>query len=344
MGLGVLAAQPFEAVLAGDRSLQRRPMARVTQPLGEMGGRFTFLGREGCLPIRVLGGEGRLRSISYELPVSSAQIKGALLLAGLAGRVPVRLREPTGRSRDHTERLLRSFGYTVREGSDGWLEFEPDGRLEPFSLEIPGDISSAAFLVGAATLAEAGELQVRDVGLNPTRTGFLTVLRRMGGSIEERRPRERYGEPVADLIVRPPAAAALRATIVEAREIPGLIDEIPILAILASRAEGTTVFHEVGELRVKESDRLELMARNLRAVGVEAEAHENRLRVTGTDRPPRGPVETQADHRIAMAFAVLGQLPGAEVRVDDLACAEISFPGFSAALRAIGGKGGALAA
>lgn len=338
IGLGVLAAQPFEAVLVGDRSLGRRPMARVTQPLGEMGARFTFLREEGYLPLKVRGRGGRLRSISYELPVSSAQIKGALLFAGLAGDVPVRLREPAGRSRDHTERLLRAFGYTVREMSSGWLEFEPDGRLGPISLEIPGDLSSAAFLLGAATLAEGGELRVRGVGVNPTRTGFLTVLRRMGASIDESGRREVQGEPVANLIARPPSpGAVLHATIVEAREIPGLIDEIPMLAVLASRAEGTTTFYEVGELRVKESDRLQLVARNLRAVGVEAEALDNSLRVRGTERPPRGSIETQGDHRIAMAFAVLGQVPGADVRVDDLECAEISFPGFAAALRAIGG-------
>jgi 3-phosphoshikimate 1-carboxyvinyltransferase len=261
--------------------------------------------------------------------VSSAQIKSALLLAGLAGGVEVAIREPQGRSRDHTERLLRAFGFRVDE-RDGWLEFAPTGRLEPFSMQVPGDPSSAAFLVGAATLAQGGELRIAGVGLNPTRIGFLDVLRRMGGRAAVERVELRYGEPVGDLVIGP---AALTGTEVGGGEIPGLIDEIPMLAVLASRASGTTRFRQVGELRVKESDRLSLIAANLRAVGSRAEVSGDDLVVEGGDAVPRGRVRTAGDHRLAMAFAVLGTLPGARVSVDDMACAAVSFPGFSAMLR-----------
>lgn len=327
--LGLLAAHRFPATLTGDASLRRRPMRRVTVPLGLMGARFTELaGRDG-LPLEVRGGP--LSPLRYEMPVSSAQIKSALLLAGVAGNVEVALREPHGRSRDHTERLLRAFGYRV-EDRDGWIEFAPTGRLEPFAMQVPGDPSSAAFLVGAAVLAEGGELRIAGVGLNPTRTGFLDVLGRMGAGARVENVELCYGEPVGDLVVGP---AALAGTEVGAGEIPGLIDEIPMLAALASRAAGTTIFRQVGELRVKESDRLGLIAANLRAVGARAEVVGDDLHVDGVSPVPRGRVRTAGDHRLAMAFAVLGTLAGARVAVDDMACAAVSFPGFPATLRSI---------
>jgi 3-phosphoshikimate 1-carboxyvinyltransferase len=269
------------------------------------------------------------------MPVSSAQIKSALLLAGVAGEVEVALHEPDGRSRDHTERLLQTFGYGVAE-KEGWIHFTPGGRLEPFDVKVPGDPSSAAFLVGAATLAEDGELRITGVGVNPTRTGFLDVLARMGGKARVENRSTHFGEPVGDLIVHP---ASLRGTEVSAGEIPGLIDEIPLLGVLASRASGTTTFREVGELRVKESDRLGLIAENLRAVGADAAVVGNDLVVGGSGRSPRGKVRTASDHRLAMAFAVLGTVPGARIRIDDLTCAAVSFPGFQATLRSIGGRG-----
>jgi len=331
--LGLLAAHRFTATLTGDASLRGRPMRRVTAPLGLMGARFTELaGRDG-LPLEVRGGP--LSPLRYEMPVSSAQIKSALLLAGVAGGVAVALREPHGRSRDHTERLLRAFGYRVDE-RNGWVEFAPTGRLEPFAMQVPGDSSSAAFIVGAAVLAEAGELRIAGVGLNPTRTGFLDVLGRMGARPRVESVEMRYGEPVGDLVVGP---AALAGTEVGAGEIPGLIDEIPMLAVLASRASGATVFRQVGELRVKESDRLGLIAANLRAVGARAEAVGDDLHVEGSEGVPRGRVRTAGDHRLAMAFAVLGTLPGARVTVDDMACAAVSFPGFSRTLRSIRRRG-----
>jgi 3-phosphoshikimate 1-carboxyvinyltransferase len=265
------------------------------------------------------------------MPVSSAQIKSALLLAGVVGETAVDLREPAGRSRDHTERMLRTFGYGVEE-RDGWIEFRPGGRIEPFDIQVPGDPSSAAFLVGAAVLAEGGELRIAGVGVNPTRTGFLHVLERMGAPVRMQAGDTSFGEPVADLVAGP---ATLSSTEVLAGEIPGLIDEIPMLAVLASRASGETIFRDVGELRVKESDRLGLIAANLRAVGAKAEVSGDDLHVEGAETAPRGRVRTAGDHRIAMAFAVLGTLPGAKVAVDDMACAAVSFPGFPETLRRV---------
>lgn len=330
--LGLLAAHRFPATLTGDGSLRRRPMRRVTAPLARMGARFEEQPGDG-LPLTIRG--GFLKPLRYEMPVSSAQIKSALLLAGMAGAVEVELREPHGRSRDHTERMLRAFGYRVDE-ADGWIRFAPTGKLEPFELDVPGDPSSAAFMAGAAALAEGGELRVEGVDLNPTRTGYLTVLGRMGAPVTVADVADRCGEPVGDLILRP---SRLRATEVRPAEIPGLIDEIPLLAVLASRAEGITVFREVGELRVKESDRLTLIAENLRSVGARAEVAGDDLHVEGGETPPRGPVRTAGDHRIAMAFAVLGTLPEARIRVDDMTCADVSFPRFAETLRGLARKG-----
>ena len=328
--LGMLAGHRFCAKLTGDASLRRRPMRRVTGPLGRMGARFEEHGGDG-LPLTVRG--GALRPLRYEMPVSSAQIKGSLLLAGVVGEVSVDLREPAGRSRDHTERMLRAFGYRLDE-RDGWIEFRPGAHVEPFDIQVPGDPSSAAFLVGAAVLAQAGELCIAGVGVNPTRIGFLHVLERMGATVRLEGRDTSFGEPLADLVVGP---ASLRSTEVYAGEIPGLIDEIPLLAVLASRAAGETVFRDVGELRVKESDRLGLIADNIRSLGGQAEVGGDDLFIEGVETPPRGRVRTAGDHRIAMAFAVLGTLPGAGVALDDLACAAVSFPGFPETLRGIAG-------
>jgi 3-phosphoshikimate 1-carboxyvinyltransferase len=304
-------------------------MRRVTEPLALMGARFEAADPD-RLPLAIRGGS--LSPLEWRLPVSSAQIKGCLLFAGLASGQPVALFEPNGRSRDHSERLLRAFGFEVVEDSEGWIRFAPTGRLVAFDSTVPGDPSSAAFLVGAALLAEGGALRIEAVGQNPTRTGFLRVIERMGGSVLAENLRQEAGEPLGDLLVMP---SALGATTVAPGEIPGLIDEIPLLAVLASRARGETRFHEVGELRVKESDRLGLLAANLRAVGVEAVAEGDTLSVVGRAAPPRGSVRTEGDHRLAMAFAVLGTVNGARIRIDNMDCASVSFPGFDAALRGI---------
>jgi 3-phosphoshikimate 1-carboxyvinyltransferase len=282
------------------------------------------------LPLTIRG--GTLRGLTYVSPVASAQVKSAILFAGLTGQVPVTITEPY-RSRDHTERLFVHLGLGIHE-RNGAIVYEPSGHsnIPSFQLSVPGDPSSAAFLVAAAVLAEGGELLVENVGINPTRTGFLVVLERMGAHVERVNLRDEGGEPVADLVVRP---AHLTATEVTAAEIPTLVDEVPVLAVLASRARGATVFREVGELRVKESNRLDLIAANLRAVGVNAEAQNNDLHVEGSERPPRGKVETASDHRLAMAFAVLGTVHGASVRLSERKSVAISYPSFFTDLKRI---------
>jgi len=328
--LGILAGQRFAATLTGDASLRRRPMRRVTEPLRQMGARIQERG-DG-LPLTIHG--GRLRGLVYTSPVASAQVKSALLLAALTGGVPVTIREPY-RSRDHTERLFAHLGLGIRE-HDSVISYQPSAvSVPPFEMAVAGDTSSAAFLVAVAVLAEQGELLIENVGVNPTRTGYLVVLERMGARVERANLRDGGGEPVADLIARP---AHLAATEVSAAEIPTLVDEVPVLAVLASRARGETVFREVGELRVKESNRLELVAANLRAVGVRAEARGNDLHVEGTERPPRGRVDTAADHRLAMAFAVLGTVPGAGVTLSEKRSVAISYPGFFKDLERIGAR------
>jgi 3-phosphoshikimate 1-carboxyvinyltransferase len=322
--LGLLAARPFEARLTGDASLRRRPMRRVTEPLRRMGAEIVEERGDG-LPMRIRGGP--LRPLEWSLPVASAQLKSALLFAGLVGGVPVKLDEPA-KSRDHTERLLAALGAPLEERGTtvhlgeaaGWMS-----ALRDLALAVPGDASSAAFLVGAAVLAEGGELVVRDVGVNPTRTGFLRVLERMGARVQVADARTVVGEPVGHLVVRP---AELQGVEVAGSETPGLIDEVPLLAVLASRARGETVFRAVGELRVKESDRLGLIAANLRAVGGQAEVQGEDLVVWGMGGAPRGRVDTAGDHRLAMAFAVLGTLPGANVRLSERASVAVSYPGF----------------
>jgi 3-phosphoshikimate 1-carboxyvinyltransferase len=330
--LGILAGQRFAATLTGDRSLRRRPMRRVTEPLRTMGARIEA--KDDALPVTIRG--GRLSAIDYASPVASAQVKSALLFAGLTGGVPVTVHEPY-RSRDHTERLLAHLGCELHV-RDRAVSLQPSANSKQFAgfeLAVPGDVSSAAFLVAAAVLAEAGELLIENVGVNPTRTGFLVVLERMGAHVERLNLGDAGGEPVADLLVRP---AALTSTVVTADEVPTLVDEVPVLAVLASRARGETVFHEVGELRVKESNRLELVAANLRAVGVSAEARGNDLHVQGVTRPPRGRIDTAKDHRLAMAFGVLGTLPGAKVELSERRSVAISYPGFFRDLQRISAR------
>src|SRR5438046_8584054 len=331
--LGVLAGQRFPATLTGDASLRRRPMRRVTEPLRAMGAHIEEAQGD-ALPLTIRG--GRLHALTCTTPVASAQVKSALLVAGLTGQVAVTIREPY-RSRDHTERLLLHLGLDLRY-DNGAISFQPSAVNVPsFHLSVPGDASSAAFLLAAAVLAEGGELLVEHVGVNPTRTGFLVVLERMGAHVERVNLLDEGGEPVADLIAPPPAA--LRGTDVSAAEVPTLVDEVPILAVLASRAAGEPTFREVGELRVKESNRLELIAANLRAVGIDANARGNDLHVQGTTRPPRGRDETARDHRLAMAFAVLGTVPGADIRLSEHRSVAISYPRFFADLRNIRATG-----
>jgi 3-phosphoshikimate 1-carboxyvinyltransferase len=329
--MGLLASRPFTSTLTGDDSLRGRPMRRVTAPLRQMGAHFLETGEPDRLPIEVTGGP--LRSLDHTSPKSSAQVKSAILLAGLAGNVPVCVTEPI-LSRDHTERMLAALGVEVKtsRGERGWLVTVPaHGKpLPALELRVPGDPSSAAFLAALALLADEGELRIRGVCVNPTRAGFFEIAERMGARIERADEREEGGEPVADLVVRP---AELRGVEVGEAEIPAAVDEIPILAVLAARAAGETRITGAGELRVKESDRIAAIAGNLRAIGADAEELEDGLVIRGSDRPLRGRIQTHGDHRIAMAFGVLGALPGNDVEIDDPDCAAVSFPGFFERLR-----------
>ena len=318
--LGLLAGHAFETTLTGDRSLRRRPMARITQPLRGMGAEIAATDGE-RLPVRIHG--GALTPLVWDSPVASAQVKTALFFAAIVGGVRVSVTEPY-HSRDHAERLLRVLG--VRVDADGAATtVHPVESIPAFDGDIPGDYSSAAYLLAAGVLAERGEVVVEGVGINPTRTGFGRVLGRMGARIEVQGRWMSLGEPAATLVARP---AALTAVEVHPDEVPGLVDEVPMLACLAARAAGTSVFHGVGGLRVKESDRLALVAKNLAGLGVDARAEGDTLWVTGTDRPLSGRVETAGDHRLAMAFAVLAVAPGTSLALDDVRCVAVSYPAF----------------
>ena len=333
--MGLLAGRDFPVTLTGDSSLRSRPMRRITDPLREMGAAVRELETPDRLPVEIRG--GRLRPLEYRSPKASAQIKSAVLLAGLSGDVEATVIEP-GRSRDHTERMLRAAGVVVEETSvgDGWRVSltPPEEPLPPLDLVVPGDLSSAAFLIALASLADAGELRLSGVGVNPTRTGLLTEMERMGARVERHDERDEGGEPVADLIARP---AELRAVEIGAEEVPAMIDELPILAALAARAQGTTKIRGAGELRVKETDRIAALASNLRALGVEAEEHEDGLDIQGSDAPLRGRVRTYGDHRIAMAFGVLAALPGNSITLDEPEAVAVSYPGFWQDMAAVTG-------
>ena len=322
---GVLAGQEFEATLTGDASLRSRPMRRVTAPLARMGARFVELGDADRLPLRVSG--GRLAPIEHVNEPASAQVKSAILLAGLTGTARVEVRERVA-TRDHTERLLQAMGARIRVGADGAgraIALEPVEALDPLDLDVPGDFSSAAFLLAFALLHPAGELRLPGVGLNATRTGLLAALERMGANVDVEDAVTTGGERAGALHAR---GSRLGGTVVRADEIPALVDEVPVITALGARADGATRIEGAAELRVKESDRIAALVVNLRAVGAHAEELPDGLLVQGGDAPLRGRVHTRGDHRIAMAFGVLRALPGNEIEIDDADCVSVSYPGF----------------
>lgn len=331
---GLIAGLGIEAEITGDSSLRRRPMDRVVYPLQAMGARISYSERPDRLPVRLEGrASGGLRKLRYRPRVSSAQVRAALLLAALAGRTDLEIIDRL-RPRDHTERILRAMGAPVaselelpgeriRFPASGW-----DGDLAPLDAAVPGDLSSAAFLVVAALLT-GRRASIRGVGANPTRTGFLRVLAEMGAQVDLAETGAQAGEPVGDLTV---TARVLRPFAVDGSLVPQLIDEVPALVALASRVDGVSVIRGASELRVKESDRLALLVSNLRTVGVRCEELADGLRVHGSSAPLRGSVETGGDHRIAMAFGALGVAPGCSVTVDNARCVDVSFPGFWDAL------------
>jgi 3-phosphoshikimate 1-carboxyvinyltransferase len=318
--LGVLAGQPFATVLTGDESLRRRPMGRVAEPLRRMGA--SFIGRaDGTrLPLAVRGAE-RLRALSYETPVASAQVKSAVLLAGLYADGPVTVTEPAP-SRDHSERMLRRFGAEL-DTSLRSVTLVP-GDLRGTTVDVPGDISSAAFFLVAGALGGAGQVAVADVGVNPTRTGIVDVLLAMGARLElgDSGGAE---EPTATVSVGP---SALRGTTIGGVLVPRLIDEVPVIAVAAALAHGTTEVRDAGELRVKESDRIAMLARELGKMGAAVTERPDGLLIEGVRRLTGARVTSGGDHRLAMALGIAGLVADGETVVEDVACIRTSFPSF----------------
>lgn len=325
--MGVAATIDGSSLFTGDATLRRRPMARVTTPLGAMGA--TIAGRAGgaLLPLLVAGGAPH--GIVHESEVASAQVKSALLLAGLRAEGRTVVREPAP-SRDHTERMLSALGVPLVI-EPGAVAVTGGSPLAPLDLEVPGDISAALYLVAAALLIEGSDLTVTGVGLNPTRTGSLEVLRRMGGEVAWEVTEERCGEPVGTVRAR---SGPLAGTAVTPDEIPRLIDEIPILAVVATQSEGVTSFAGAGELRVKESDRIASVGAAIRALGGTVEERPDGLVVSGPTRLTGGVVEASGDHRLALSFAVAALVATDAVRISGWSASETSFPGFLEAVRA----------
>ena len=323
--MGALAGQPFAAELYGDASLESRPMSRVFEPLAAMGATFETMRAAGRLPVRMHG--GALRPIHHASPQSSAQVKSAVLLAGLTGDARVTVSEPR-LSRDHTERMLIAAGVPLErsQGEHGCtVSLRGRHAVHTLDLTVPGDFSSAAFFIGLALLSHDVHIVMPGVGMNPGRTGMLAVLARMNALVEVRNERSEAGEPIADVHASP---ASLTAFSIGGAEVPSLIDEIPILSALAARADGVSRITGAGELRVKETDRIRALVQNFRALGVKSEELADGLEITGSDAPLRGRVETSGDHRIAMAFGVLGALPGNHIEIDKPAAVDVSYPGF----------------
>ena len=325
--MGLLAGQPFDSTLVGDASLMRRPMERVAKPLRLMGAQLDT--QDGHPPVRIRGGAA-LRAIDYTLPMASAQVKSAILLAALRANGHTRVSEPAP-TRDHTERMLQGFGVQL-ERSGASVALRGGQTLRGTAVNVPGDISSAAFFIVAGCLAAPAGLTLRGVGVNPTRTGLIDMLRLMGAQIDVR-PQETSGpEPIADITVR---AAPLRGVVIPAHLVPLAIDELPVFFIAAACATGETVVTGAAELRVKESDRLAAMAAGLKAVGVPCELLPDGLRIQGGGLRG-GRVISHGDHRVAMAFAIASVRADAAIEIDDVANVGTSFPGFPAAARAIG--------
>ena len=326
---GLLSGQPFDSRLTGDASLTRRPMARVATPLRMMGARIDTA--EGGRPPLLIHGGSALRGIDYQMPVASAQVKSALLLAGLYAQGVTSVVEPAP-TRDHTERMLSGFGYSViKDGARAQLQ--GGGRLTATRIQVPADISSAAFFLVAASIAPGSDVLLRDVGINPTRTGVIDILRLMGASIELLAERESGGEPVADLRVR---GAPLRGIVIPVELVPLAIDEFPVLFVAAACAEGETLLRGAEELRVKESDRIEVMATGLRALGVELETFPDGIRIRGRDTLDGGSIDSCGDHRIAMAFSVASLRASDAIAIADCANVATSFPGFRSLAASIG--------
>jgi len=325
---GILAGQPFTSCLTGDESLSRRPMTRVVEPLNAMGA--SIQARNGGAPLEIHG--RRLRGIDYALPMASAQVKSAILLAGLFAEGATSVTEPH-RSRDHTERMLAALGVEVQV--KGLRTTLRGGQLpRAFTMSVPGDLSSASFLVVAAAMS-GGEVTIDDVGLNPTRSGLLDVLRDMGADVEiSDRPQE-MGEPVGRLRVSGPIRMPIT---VEAAQVPRLVDELPLVVLLATQAPGTSVIRGAAELRVKETDRIATVASSLRRLGADLDELVDGFVVRGPTALRGCNVSSHSDHRLAMLLAVAGAIADGETVVDGVEAADVSFPNFAEVLRSLGGN------
>lgn len=325
---GILAGQAFDSTLTGDASLSRRPMQRVIEPLTQMGAQIRA--GEGGLPPLRFSGNRALSAIDYTVPVASAQVKSAILLAGLYAQGATWVREPHP-TRDYTERMLAEFGWPVEFGA-GWARLQGGHRLRAVDIDVPADFSAAAFFLVAATLVPGSELCLRGLGIHPRRTGLLRALRAMGADIRQTDSRTCGGEAVADFIVR---HAPLHGIDVPVEIVVDMIDEFPILFVAAAIAQGTTRIRGAAELRIKESDRIAVMARAMRALGIRIEETLDGATIEG-GRLSGGGVDADGDHRCAMSLAVAAQCSGAEVRIRDCANVATSFPGFVEAAVACG--------
>lgn len=324
---GLLAAQPFESRLVGDASLSKRPMKRIIEPLARMGARIEAETRPDCPPLRVHG--SALKAIDYVSPVASAQVKSAILLAGLFASGTTSVSEPH-LSRDHTERMFEYFGITVKR-SGLRTSVEGGQRPQPRDFRVPGDISSAAFWIVAAAVRPGWKLRLKQVGLNPSRTGLLGILTRMGARVREFE-HSNLGEPIGTLEIE---GAALKATRIEGKEIPNVIDELPILALAAALAEGTTIIADAAELRVKETDRLAAIASHLKAMGVPVVEHPDGLEITGVKSLRGATLDSLGDHRIAMAFAIAGLFADTQTLITGTDCVNTSYPSFYEVLQKV---------
>jgi len=329
---GILAAQPFRSCLVGDPSLSKRPMRRVIDPLGLMGARLSGTGERGTPPLAIEGGP--LEGITYTLPVASAQVKSALLLAGLFARGRTTVVEPA-RSRDHTERMLEYFLVpTRREGNS--ITIAGGQTIESRDFAVPGDISSAAFWLVAAAAQPGSRLMVKNVGLNPTRTGILDVLIRMGARLREVVEVVENGEPLGTVDLK---GYRLRGTVIEGDEVPNVIDEIPAIAVAGALAEGTTIIRGASELRVKETDRIAAICENLRKMGADVTEKDDGMEIRGGKPLAGARLTSFGDHRIAMAFAVAGYFAKGETVIEDTDCVKTSYPDFEKTLALLQGGG-----
>lgn len=318
---GILSGQAFETTLTGDASIQKRPMGRIIEPLSQMGASITSLSGNGCAPLRIQGRP--LHGIHYTTKVASAQVKSSILLAGLYADTPTSVTEPA-LSRNHSELMLHFFGADVKsEGTTATIQPEP--KLIGQKVQVPGDISSAAYFIAAGCITSDSELLIQNVGTNPTRDGILHVCKMMNANVTLLNENTDSGEPTADLLVR---TSSLQGCIIEGDLIPTLIDELPIIAVMACFAEGTTVIRDAAELKVKESDRIAVMTENLTAMGAKVTATDDGMIIEGGHTLHGAVVDSHLDHRIAMSFAVAALNADGETEILGADCVNISYPAF----------------